>query len=94
MAESSGTKTGALFIGALLFGIAAGLLTWFYLGVQEKRIAAKYAGEDEEMVAVVVANQDLSKGTRLNKALLATRHIPAKFVHANAINPGDRKSVV
>ena len=87
MASNSGSKTLMLFIGAVGFGIAAAILSVLYLQSREKAILASIKGEDQKMAAVVVANQDLSKGQKIQAGLFAVRNIPLTYIHPNAITP-------
>ena len=87
MASNSGSKTLMLFIGAIGFGIAAAIFSVLYLQSREKAILASVKGEDQQMVSVVVANQDLMKGQKIQAGLFAIRSIPATYVHPNAVTP-------
>ncbi|MBI4005105.1 MAG: Flp pilus assembly protein CpaB [Gammaproteobacteria bacterium] len=92
MAAPSGTKTGMLFIGAIGFGIAAAILSVVYLKSREAAIIASIKGEEQEMVAVVVAKEDLKKGQKVEPGLFAVRNIPMTYVHPNAIPPANIES--
>ena len=85
--NGGGSKTLMLLLGAVGFGIAAAILSVAYLKSREAAIKRSLAGEEQEMVTVVVAKDDLSKGQQIQPGLFASRTIPKKFVHANAISP-------
>lgn len=92
MASNSGSKTLMLLIGAIGFGIAAAILSVLYLQSREKAILASLKGEEQQLVAVVVANQDLTKGQKVQAGLFAVRNIPLTYVHPNAISPATIES--
>jgi len=92
MASPTGTKTGMLFIGAVGFGIAAAILSVVYLKSREAAIIASLKGEEQEIVAVVVAKEDLKKGQKVEPGLFAVRNMPMTYVHPNAIPPGKFES--
>ncbi len=87
MASPSGSKTGTIFIASIGFGIAAVVLSVLYLKSREAAIIASLAGEEESMVAVIVAKRDLPKGQKLQHGDFAVRHIPGNYAHPNAIPP-------
>ena len=89
MASASGTKTGLIFILSIGFGIAAAVLSVLYLKNREAAIMAGLAGEKTEMVGVVVAKQDLPKGTKISTGDYAVREVPSTYVHPNAISGSD-----
>jgi Flp pilus assembly protein CpaB len=76
-------------IGAVGFGIVAAILSVVYLKSREAEIRASIKGKEQELVAVVVANQDLQKGQKIEPGLFAARNIPSTYVHPNAISPGN-----
>lgn len=86
MASASGTKTGLIFILSIGFGIAAAGLSVLYLKSREAAIVASLAGEEDKMVGVVVAKQDLPKGQKINVGDFAVREVPVTYVHPNAIS--------
>ena len=88
MASPSGAKTGMLFFASIGFGIAAAVLSVLYLKSREAAIIASLAGDEEAMVAVVVAKEDLTKGQKIQTGDFAVRQIPGNYVHPNAIQPG------
>jgi Flp pilus assembly protein CpaB len=89
MASASGTKTGLIFILSIGFGIAAAVLSVLYLKSREAAIVASLAGEEDKMVGVVVAKQDLPKGQKINIGDFAVREVPSTYVHPNAISGTD-----
>lgn len=85
MASPSGSKTGLILIAAIGFGIAAAFMSILYLKSREAAIVKSLEGEKEQMVAVVVAKEDLKKGQQISSAQFAVRKLPRKFVHSNAV---------
>ena len=85
MASPSGSKTGLILIAAIGFGIAAAFMSILYLKSREAAIVKSLAGEEQQMIAVVVAKQDLKKGQQISPAQFAVRELPGNFVHANAV---------
>ena len=85
MDSPSGSKTGLILIAAIGFGIAAAFMSILYLKSREAAIVKSLAGEEQQMVAVVVAKQDLNKGQQISPAQFAVRELPGNFVHANAV---------
>ncbi len=80
MAETSGSKTWMMLISAVLFGLVAAGLSVLYLNAREAAILESLLGEEEVLMTVIVANQDLPAGTRLQEKHLATLDMPTKFV--------------
>lgn len=80
MAETSGSKTWMMLISAIAFGLVAAGLSVLYLKSREAAILESLLGEEEVMMTVIVANQNLPKGTRLEEGHLATMDMPDKFV--------------
>lgn len=89
MATPSGAKTGLIFILSIAFGIAAAVLSVLYLKSREAAIVASMTGEEDQMVAVVVAKNDLPKGTKIAVQDFAVREMPESYVHPGAISPGE-----
>jgi pilus assembly protein CpaB len=85
MTSPSGGKTGLILIAAIGFGIAAAFMSILYLKSREAAIVESLVGEEQQMVAVVVAKQDLKKGQQISPAQFAVRELPGKFVHSNAV---------
>jgi Flp pilus assembly protein CpaB len=88
-----GQKKGAfgipLLIGAVGFGIVAALLSYIYLKSEEKALIQKYAGRAGAPVTVLVAAQDLPKGSLIRREALSQRKIPAEFAHGDAIRAAE-----
>lgn len=78
-----------LLIGAIGFGIAAALLSVLYLKAKEAALIKRLAGEEQQMVSVVVASRDLPRGSAIVDENFAVREVPANFVHGDVVNPGD-----
>ena len=78
-----------MIIGAVGFGIAAALLSVMYLKARESAIRKSLEGPEQQMVAVVVANQDLPRGAPVADGSFAVRELPAEYVHADAVTPGE-----
>ena len=94
MASPSGSKTGLILIAAIGFGIAAAFMSILYLKSREAAIVESLVGEEQQMVAVVVAKQDLKKGQQISSAQFAVRELPGKFVHSNAVVAGSFNNFV
>ena len=92
MASASGSKTLMLLMGAIGFGIAASILSVVYLKSREAAIIKSLKGDEQQMVAVVVANQDLPKGQAVGPGYFSVRNIPGTYVHPNAVSPADIES--
>ena len=85
MASPGGSKTGLILIAAVGFGIAAAFMSILYLKSREAAIVESLVGEEQQMIAVVVAKQDLRKGQQITPAQFAVRELPGEFVHSNAV---------
>jgi pilus assembly protein CpaB len=92
MATASGSKTLMLLMGAVGFGIAAAILSVLYLQSREAAIIKSLKGDEQQMVGVVVANQDLQKGQKIEAGYFAVRNIPLTYVHPNAVTPQNIES--
>lgn len=86
-ASSAGGRS--LLIGAILFGLVAATLGYFYLKSREAALVESLKGKEEKMVNVVVATQDLNRGAMITKQVFSQRKVPAKFVHDDAVFPGE-----
>ena len=86
-ASSAGGRS--LLIGAILFGLVAAALGYFYLKSREAALVESLKGKEEKMVAVVVATQDLNRGAMISKQVFSQRNVPAKYVHDDAVFPGE-----
>ena len=82
MATSS-NKNWLILLAALGVGGLAAMSTKNYIAQKIESIEAK----DKAMVKVVVAKQDLVKGSMLSGENMATRDIPKQWVHSDAITP-------
>ncbi|MEM7468738.1 MAG: Flp pilus assembly protein CpaB, partial [Pseudomonadota bacterium] len=88
--EKAGSAGGrSLLVGAIAFGLIAALLGYFYLKSREAALVESLKGKDEKMVAVVVAKQDLNRGAMITKQGFSQRNVPSRFVHDDAVLPGD-----
>lgn len=87
-ASGNGGRTWLLLLGAIGFGVIAAVMSVMYLKSREAALLARLGVVEEQTVAVVVANQNITKGTRLTPAIAAVREIPVEYVHADAITPG------
>ena len=97
MAIGSGSgdssRTWLLLLGAIGFGIAAAVLSVVYLKAREAALIERLGADEQQTVAVVVANQDVPKGTQITSAIAAVREIPVEFVHPDAITPNNFSSI-
>lgn len=82
MATSS-NKNWLILLAAIGVGGLAAMSTKNYIAQKIESIEAK----DKAMVKVVVAKQDLDKGSVLSGENMATRDIPKQWVHSDAITP-------
>ena len=78
-----------MIMGAVGFGVAAALLSVVYLKARTAAIEASLRGPEQQKVTVVVANRDLPRGAPVADGSFAVRELPAEFVHADAIRPGE-----
>ncbi|QSI28569.1 Flp pilus assembly protein CpaB [Variovorax sp. RKNM96] len=75
-------------IGALMLGLLAAGLGWYYLRASEREIAASLEKDaDSQRRDVVVANRALSDGTTVLPTMVAKRSVPNEYVHNDAITP-------
>ena len=91
--SGDGSKTWLLLLGAIGFGIAAAVLSVVYLKAREAALIERLGAEEQQTVAVVVANQDLPKGTQVTTSIAAVREIPVEYVHPDAITPNNFSSI-
>ena len=92
MATDKKKKTSSvlpLFVGAIGFGIAAALLAMLYLNAKEKALIESLKGIAKQNVNVVVANQNLPRGSLVDATSFSLREMPSDFVHADAIYPNE-----
>ncbi|MBT8446335.1 MAG: Flp pilus assembly protein CpaB, partial [Gammaproteobacteria bacterium] len=90
--DGSGWGGKSLLIGAIGFGLAAALLSIIYLKSREAALLDRLKGPDDQEVAVVVAKRELPRGAPVTQDNFAVRRIPSRFVHADAVRPGDFSS--
>jgi len=76
-----------MLIGAIVIGLLAAFLSVVYLKYKERELEARLKGPDNVEIQIVVASEDLGRGTVLSPANLAVRPIPAEFVHPSAVTP-------
>lgn len=78
-----------LLIGAIGFGLAAAVLSYIYLKSEEAALLQKYIGRQGKEITVLVAAQDLGKGSILRQEFLSQRKVPRDFAHDDAIKAAD-----
>ncbi len=75
-------------IGALLLGLMAAGLGWYYLRASEREIAASLEHDaDSQRRDVVVARQSLADGDPVVPDMVAKRSVPMEYVHDDALTP-------
>ena len=89
MAKKEQKSPLSLIAGAVGFGLIAALMAMLYLNAKEAQLKAKYEQDQAKTVRVVVAIQDLRKGQEIAENLFSARAVPSKFVHDDAIFPGE-----
>lgn len=82
---TSTQKNWLILLAALGVGGLAAMSTKNYIAQKIESIEAK--DKDKTMVKVVVAKQDLDRGSVLSGENMATRDIPKEWVHSDAITP-------
>lgn len=70
---------------ALAVGLLAAVGTQRYIRAQVDAVEART--RHQETVRVVVAKDDLGKGTKLSPDTMAIREVPREWAHSNAITP-------
>jgi pilus assembly protein CpaB len=79
-------RTAFLFLGALVFGAMAVVGMRNYIGdrlaVERERLQPRH-----DMVELVVAKRDLSKGETVGPDTMAVREVPREFAPGGAIDP-------
>jgi len=68
-----------ILLTALLSGVVAVVLLWFYLDKKEKMYG--------DTVPVLVAAADIEKGATFSQATLEVKEVPQQFVIPNAVGP-------
>lgn len=75
-------------IGALVLGLLAAGLGWYYLRASEREIAASLEKDaNSQRRDVVVARQALGDGMVVLPAMVAKRSVPSEYVHNDALTP-------
>jgi len=87
MASEGGSKVWLLLVGAIGFGVVAALFSALYLKSREEAIRQRLEGEKLQNVEVVVAAENIPKGTQVGRGAFAIREIPSEYVHSNVIYP-------
>jgi len=75
-----------LFVGALVAGIAAAFLGNQFINTKIEEHKANL-DKQYESIGIVVPNQDLRKGTVLDKSVLSVRNVPRSFIHKDTVMP-------
>ena len=84
--STNNKKTLGLFVIALVLGLVGAGLATLYLNNREAELRDLLTPK-QQMVAVIVAKQDLVKGDILNGDTLAVREIPNQYLDNNAVTP-------
>lgn len=75
-------------IGALMLGLTAAGLGWYYLRASEREIAASLEKDaDSQRRDVVVARRALPDGGAVLPDMVAKRSVPMEYVHDDALTP-------
>jgi len=90
--KKKSTSTLPFLIGAIGFGIAAALLSVLFLKAKESALIASLTGEEETTVQVVVAAQDLPRGSLVQDGYFSIREVPQEFVHSDVVYPEEYES--
>jgi pilus assembly protein CpaB len=72
---------GAIVLGLVATGLSHKLLKDYMVNIDAKEAAA------HKMITVVVAKQDLPRGTQIQQGLFALRKVPADYLHASSVKP-------
>lgn len=78
-----------LLIGAVAFGLVAAVLAYVYLKSERAALIEQFSGGDQGEITVLVAKEDLRKGSLLRVDYLSQRSVPRQYAHADAIAAGD-----
>lgn len=87
MASEGGSKVWLLLVGAIGFGLVAALFSALYLKSREEAIRQRLEGDKLQNVQVVVAAENVPKGTQISRGAFALREMPSEYVHGNVIYP-------
>ena len=87
MASEGGSKVWLLLVGAIGFGVVAALFSALYLKSREEVIRQRLEGDKLQNVQIVVAAENVPKGTQLGRGAFAVREMPSEYVHGNVIYP-------
>ncbi len=87
MASKGGSKVWLLLVGAVGFGVVAALFSALYLKSREEAIRQRLEGDKLQNVQVVVAADNVPKGTKIANGAFAVRDMPSEYVHGNVIYP-------
>ena len=79
-------KNWLLLFAALALGLGAAYLSDRVLTDHLQALEAE-ARKDKDMVAVVVAKQEIARGDAIQSSLFAVRQIPREFAQSDAITP-------
>ncbi len=86
-------KTKRLLALAILFAVLAGVGTMIYLKILEHRLDEKLSPQQKQVVRVVVAAKNLPAGSKVSKATVAVRTIPAEYVNTDVVTAASFDSV-
>jgi len=87
MASEGGSKIWLLLVGAIGFGVVAALFSALYLKSREEAIRQRLEGDKLQNVQVVVAAENIPKGTQVSRGAFAVREMPTEYVHSSVIYP-------
>ena len=90
--QHSGDNTVKLLIGAVVVGLIAAMLSVLYLKAREKQLRDELTPR-VEYKSVLVASQDILKGTKLDGSVLAIRDVPVSYVSVQALTPNDYDAI-
>lgn len=89
MAKKQQNSALPLIAGAVGFGVVAALMAMLYLNAREAQLKAEYEQQQADSTVVVVANQDLPKGSIIQGTLFKPELVPNKYVHGDVVLPND-----
>lgn len=87
MASEGGSKVWLLLVGAIGFGVVAALFSALYLKSREEAIRQRLEGDRLQNVQVVVAAENLRRGTQISRGAFAVRDMPTEYVHSSVVYP-------